>query len=216
MSLARYYRLHAGIYDLTRWSFLFGRRNLVEDAVSRHHPASVLEIGCGTGTNLLCLGRKLPEAELFGIDLSEDMLRRAKRKLVPVGSRVRLVQGRYPEDARLLGPENRFDLILFSYCLSMFGGGWGPALEAAKNSLSPRGVVAALDFHAFRLPGFKRWMRFNHVRLDSHLLPALRASLTRHDYTVHRGPFGAWSYFSFLGGNLTPRDRFLHPRAPAP
>ena len=152
MSLVHYYRLHAGIYDLTRWSFLFGRRKLVEDAVFVHRPESVLEIGCGTGTNLRRLGRKLPEAELVGIDLSEDMLRRAERKLAPFRARVRLVRGRYPDDSRLLGSEHRFDLILFSYSLSMFGGEWGPALEAAQRSLSSRGVVAVLDFHEFQLP----------------------------------------------------------------
>jgi len=206
VSVARYYRLHARIYDETRWSFLFGRRRLVDGAVA-HYPESVLEIGCGTGTNLLRLGRRLPESVLFGIDASEDMLRRAERKLAAFSGRVRLVRGLYPEDSHLLGSERRFDLILFSYSLSMFEAGCGPAIEEAKRALSPRGVVAVLDFHDTRLLALKRWMRFNHVRLDGDVLPALRASLVRHHYRLHQGPLGAWSYFSFLGGNLTTRGR---------
>jgi S-adenosylmethionine-diacylgycerolhomoserine-N-methlytransferase len=198
VSLARYYRFHAGIYDWTRWIFLFGRRRLVEDVASRS-PGSVLEIGCGTGSNLLLLARTLPAAELCGVDLSEDMLRRARRKLVPFGGRVRLFRGRYPEDSKSLGLDRRFDLLLFSYSLSMFGRDFGAALEAARASLSSRGLLAALDFHDCRLPGFKRWMRLNHVRLDGHLLPALRASLATRYVQVHPVLFGAWSYFSFLG-----------------
>jgi S-adenosylmethionine-diacylgycerolhomoserine-N-methlytransferase len=198
VNLERYYRFHAGIYDWTRWSFLFGRRGLVEDVASRS-PGSVLEIGCGTGSNLLLLARKLPEAELFGIDLSEDMLGRAQRKLAPFGGRVRLLRGRYPEDLKTLGWDRRYDLLLFSYSLSMFGHDFRSTLEAASQSLSSRGLVAALDFHDCRLPGFRRWMRLNHVRLDGHLLPALRASLATRYFQVHPVLFGAWSYFSFVG-----------------
>jgi S-adenosylmethionine-diacylgycerolhomoserine-N-methlytransferase len=112
---------------------------------------------------------------------------------------VRLLRGRYPEDAKNLGLDRRFDLLLFSYSLSMFGHDLRSTLEAARESLSSRGLLAALDFHDCRLPGFKRWMRLNHVRLDGHLLPALRACLATRYIQVHPVLFGAWSYFSFLG-----------------
>jgi S-adenosylmethionine-diacylgycerolhomoserine-N-methlytransferase len=199
VSLARYYRFHAGIYDWTRWSFLFGRRAFIEDLASREPPGSVLEIGCGTGTNLRLLGRRLPEAELFGVDLSTDMLRRAHCKLASFGERVQLHRGRFPGDSKLLGLERRFDLIVFSYSLSMFGDDWSSAIDAARESLSSRGLLAALDFHDCRLPGFKEWMRLNHVRLDGQLLPALRTHLTPRYSRVHPVMFGAWSYFSFVG-----------------
>ena len=74
-----YYRFHAKIYDCSRWLFLFGRDGLIEDIVLKK-PRRVLEVGCGTGRNLLRLKKSLPEAELYGVDASPEMLSRAKRK----------------------------------------------------------------------------------------------------------------------------------------
>ena len=44
-------------------------------------PERVLEIGTGTGSQLEMLSRKFTDAELFGIDISEDMVRAAKKSL---------------------------------------------------------------------------------------------------------------------------------------
>jgi S-adenosylmethionine-diacylgycerolhomoserine-N-methlytransferase len=199
VSLTRYYRFHAAIYDLTRWTFLFGRRELVERLAQRSRPSRILEVGCGTGANLLSLAQKLPEAELVGMDLSDHMLRRARRKLAPFGDRIRVFQGCYPKDEAILGNERPYDLILFSYALTMFGDGWKPALDAAGDALSARGEVAAIDFHDSRFPGFRRWMRLNHVRVEGHLFPALTASFAARHSEVRSAFFGAWSYFLFVG-----------------
>ena len=61
--LAGYYRLHSKIYDSTRWSFLHGRWALVELLAAQGRPNRILEVGCGTGTNLLHLARLFPELE---------------------------------------------------------------------------------------------------------------------------------------------------------
>ena len=54
-----YYRFHAGIYDATRWSFLFGRKTLLYNLPVRTDiPQSLLEVGCGTGHNLRLLARR--------------------------------------------------------------------------------------------------------------------------------------------------------------
>ena len=81
LSIERYYRFHAGIYDLTRWTFLLGREALVREAAASCTPSRILEVGCGTGKNLVQLGRRFPQAQLWGLDLSGDMLAVAKRKL---------------------------------------------------------------------------------------------------------------------------------------
>ena len=59
--LRRYYRGHARLYDATRWSFLFGRAALIR-ALARVSPPPrhILEIGCGTGSNLVRLVRGTP------------------------------------------------------------------------------------------------------------------------------------------------------------
>jgi SAM-dependent methyltransferase len=81
LAITRYYRIHARIYDLTRWSYLKGRKALLRRVAARFHPTRILEVGCGTGRNLLQLGHRFPQAELWGLDLSADMLSVAVKKL---------------------------------------------------------------------------------------------------------------------------------------
>ena len=120
-AIARYYRVHAGDYDLTRWTFLRGREDLVRRAAAHCHPQDILEVGCGTGKNLLHLGRLFPEAQLRGLDLSPHMLAQAHRKLRGLGPRVSLVEAAYDRPVA----SGRLDLVVFSYALSMFNPGWG-------------------------------------------------------------------------------------------
>ncbi len=196
-ALRRYYRFHSRIYDATRWCFLFGRRRLV-DAVARlagPAPRRVLEVGCGTGRNLAALARRLPEAELTGLDLSDEMLDVARRKLAGFDERVRLVRRAYD---RPLDP-GAFDVVVFSYCLTMINPGWEAAVDAAAGDLAPDGRIAVADFHATPLGLFRRWMKINHVRMDAHLLPRLQARFTPERTETPRAYAGLWRWLLFVG-----------------
>lgn len=193
VALAHYYRWHARLYDATRWSFLFGRSALVAAIATRHQPHRILEIGCGTGANLLRLSRQFPDAEITGLDLSADMLTQAQRKLA--GCPVTLLQRCYDQP---LATES-FDLVVFSYCLSMMNPGWQQAVDAALSDLEPGGVLAVVDFHDTRFAGFRRWMAVNHVRMEGHLLPYLRAHCQTMTQSMQAAYGGAWDYFGFLG-----------------
>jgi S-adenosylmethionine-diacylgycerolhomoserine-N-methlytransferase len=195
-SIERYYRLHAGIYDLTRWTFLLGREALVQQAAACSTPARILEVGCGTGKNLVQLGRQFPQAQLWGLDLSGDMLAVAQKKLQNLAPRLTLVQAAYD---RPVGEEPSFDLVVFSYALSMFNPGWEAALAAVSHDLAPGGAIAVVDFHDSGFPLFKRWMGLNHVRLDGHLLPGLKSRFPIHEATIRPAFGGIWSYFRFIG-----------------
>lgn len=194
-AIAQYYRIHAGIYDLTRWTFLRGRENLIRLAAAQCQPKDILEVGCGTGKNLLLLGRLFPEAQLSGLDLSPHMLGQAHQKLQGLSQRLTLVEAAYD---RPVAP-GRFDLVVFSYALSMFNPGWEAALLTASQDLSPGGTIAIVDFHDSPSERFKRWMGFNHVRLDSHLLPRLRKLFPSDEWSVPSVFGGLWSYFLFVG-----------------
>lgn len=65
---------------------------------------SVLELGCGTGNNLLSFGKN---TELTGIDISDEMLKIAKKKL-PAGTF-------YCKDIRGFSLDKKFDLIICLY-----------------------------------------------------------------------------------------------------
>ncbi len=195
--LSRYYRWHARLYDATRWSFLFGRTALLQSiARLSPPPGRILEIGCGTGANLLHLAHQFPDAAITGLDLSSDMLARARRKLAAYPGRITLIQWRYDQP---LNPRPTFDLVVFSYCLSMINPGWEQAMEAALRDLRPGGRLAVVDFHDTRFAGFRRWMGVNHVRIDGHLPPRLNVLCPPVEQTVRNAYGGGWRYFRFIG-----------------
>ena len=193
--IVRYYRLHARIYDLTRWTFLKGREELIRRVAAQCQPRRILEVGCGTGKNLLHLGLLFPEAQLWGLDLSPNMLARASEKLRGLRHRLTLIEAAYDRPVA----SSQFDLVVFSYALSMFNPGWDAALKTASHDLSPGGVIAVVDFHDSASKMFKQWMGLNHVRLDSHLLPRLEDLLSSWECTVRPACCGLWSYFLFVG-----------------
>lgn len=189
-SLQGYYALHARIYDATRWTFLFGRERILRRSAQIADPRRILEVGCGTGRNLKSLRRIFPDAEITGVDLSADMLKIARRKT----DGVKLIQQAY--EAPLAGD---FDLILFSYALTMFNPGWENALRTAKADLGPGGLLAIVDFSHTGSSAFRRWMGVNHVRMEGHLWPESRAGFEPVVDEIRAAYAGVWHYGMFIG-----------------
>ena len=197
-ALEGYYKFHSKVYDMSRWSFLFGREKIIDLINPATPPARILEIGCGTGKNLVPLLQKFPQATAVGLDLSADMLAVAQRTLSRFGDRVSFLQQRYDDPLHQAG-QDKFDLILFSYSLTMINPGWDKVIESAVADLAPGGLIAAVDFHDSRFDGFKRWMGVNHVRMDGHLLPKLESELTPQLSSVKQAYVGVWEYLLFVG-----------------
>lgn len=198
-SLAGYYRWHSRIYDLTRWSFLFGRQRLIQEiAACLPEPRRILEIGCGTGRNLVQLAQAFPQARLTGLDLSQDMLDCARPKLQPFGSRISLLHQAYA------GPvheavEGKFDLIVFSYSLSMINPGFDEVLRLCVQDLAADGHIAVVDFHTSRWPWFRRWMGVNHVRMEGQVLTCLNEHFALVKQEIRSGYGQLWEYLLYLG-----------------
>ena len=195
-SLQQYYRLHAGIYDATRWSFLFGRKQALE-LVDGTPPTRILEVGCGTGANIEKLCRMFPRAEVTGVDLSAPMLEQASAKTASCRDRVNLVHA--PYNKPLSEGSRRFDLVVCSYSLSMFNPGWEEALQCAYDDLMTGGRIVVVDFLNTPFSWFGRWMRVNHVRMEAHLQPALRKLFTPEVDCARRAYGGVWRYLTFVG-----------------
>ena len=189
-SLQGYYALHARIYDATRWTFLFGRERILRRSAQIADPKRILEVGCGTGRNLKSLRKIFPKADITGVDLSGDMLKIARRKT----DGVKLIQQAY--EAPLSG---NFDLVLFSYALSMFNPGWENAIRAAKADLSPGGLLAIVDFSHTSSSIFRRWMSVNHVRMEGQLWPKSRACFEPIVDETRAAYAGIWHYGMFIG-----------------
>lgn len=192
-ALRRYYQLHAPLYDLTRWAFLFGRRRLCRELAQRA-PLRVLEIGCGTGRNLDQLARLLPAAQLSGADLSGDMLARARQRLGGLGTRLKLWEGDF---ARMPAGEQH-DAVLLSYVLTMTHPHTEALLAAAWQRVAPGGVLAIVDFHDSPLRLFRRWMAVNHVRLQGELPAYVRDLDGAAEIRRYSAFGGLWRYVQIV------------------
>ncbi|MCB0532353.1 MAG: class I SAM-dependent methyltransferase [Saprospiraceae bacterium] len=194
--MQRFYRWQAGIYDATRWAFLFGRQRLLHLLPHDEH-FHFVEIGCGTGRNLRHLAGLRPTWQFTGIDVSPDMLRQARKATAAYSDRVNLLQ--IPYGTGISPLREPVDVILFSYSLTMFNPGWEAAIEQAWHDLRPGGIVAAVDFHDTPYTWFRNWMTANHVRMDRHLLPFFEKRFQPEVRQVH-ATFGLlWRYFLFVG-----------------
>src|ERR1700692_2159993 len=80
----RMYRRQRHIYDGTRRYYLLGRDQMIS-GLRPDAGASVLEIGCGTGRNLVLAARLCPDARFFGIDVSTEMLTSAIAAIARAG-----------------------------------------------------------------------------------------------------------------------------------
>ena len=95
-TMQRYYKLQSKIYDATRWSFLFGRNQIIREIPL--DPAgkwNILEVGCGTGYNLRNLAARFPNAQLTGLDVSTDMVDLSIKNTRTFGDRVKVLAQPY-------------------------------------------------------------------------------------------------------------------------
>src|ERR1700732_3139077 len=117
----RMYRRQRYIYDGTRRYYLLGRDQLIA-ALQPASGASVLEIGCGTGRNLVWAARRHPDARFFGIDVSTEMLTSAISAISRHGlaGQIRVAHGDGTAfDPQALFGVPSFDHVMISYSLSM-------------------------------------------------------------------------------------------------
>lgn len=105
----------AGLYDVMFGPVAnFGRKRVVAE-VNRLEPSSVLEVGVGTGISLRHYDSR---HEISGIDLSAEMLDRAKRRVAQGSFRhVRQLQVMDAQD--MAYDDNSFDVVVAMYVMSV-------------------------------------------------------------------------------------------------
>lgn len=143
----RQYRWQRHVYAFTRKFYLLGRDRLI-DRLKPEAANNVLEIGCGTGRNLIVAARKYPRANFFGVDVSCNMLATAGKAAERAGlsSRLRLAHADATAfEPRALFGHEKFDRVFISYSLSMIPA-WRAVLQYSIALLAPGGELHVVDF----------------------------------------------------------------------
>lgn len=125
----------AGSYDCFIFSIL---KLMQKKAVAEAKAGKVLDVGCGTGYALEAVGNKFSDSKLYGIDLSKEMIAKAKERLGK--NAVLKVAGA----DKLPFRENSFDCVLCTSAFHHFPSQL-KALKEMKRVLKPHGRLVLFD-----------------------------------------------------------------------
>jgi S-adenosylmethionine-diacylgycerolhomoserine-N-methlytransferase len=166
----RVYRHQRYFYDATRKFYLLGRDPMI-DGLRPPAGGAVLEIGCGTGRNLVKAADRYAAASFFGIDISRAMLDTAAKAVDAAGyrDRTRLAYADAAEfDPKKVFGRPAFHRIFISYAVSMIPQ-WRSVVANAVSHLAPGGELHIVDFGDLAgLPAWSKtalytWLRWYHV-----------------------------------------------------
>ena len=132
------YRLWAPVYDATVGHFFLPGRKRALELLDLQPGERVLLVGVGTGEDLPLL----PEGvQAVGVDISPDMLARARSKRPLAGRDVTLMEG---DAQQLLVEEAAYDAVIFNLILSVIPDGEA-CLRQNLRALKPGGRAVVFD-----------------------------------------------------------------------
>ncbi|ESQ15898.1 MAG TPA: class I SAM-dependent methyltransferase [Chromatiaceae bacterium] len=209
--LQAFYAPQAAAYDSFRERLLHGRRELIAmlDPVAGER---IVELGAGTGRNLLFFGDRLAALEQATlVDLCPALLERARERTAKMPN-VDVIE----DDASRWRPSQPVDCVYLSYALTMIPD-WRAAIDNAIAMLRPGGRLGVVDFYvsAARPEAglvrhgpltrwfWPRWFGHDGVHPNPEHLALLRARLPDHRLIETRAPV------PYLPGLRMPCYRFV-------
>jgi len=210
----RMYRHQRHIYDLTRKWYLLGRDQMIAGLLPSPGDR-ILEIGCGTGRNLIAAARRYPDAHLYGADVSTEMLASARRATAraDLTPQVSLARADATQPLTATFDTGAFERIFISYALSMIPD-WTMVLDGALSALAPGGELHIVDFggqEKFPPPlraTLRAWLALFAVTPCARLEAELAGRAGRLDATLLvRRPYGGYAQYAVLRLPSAPSDR---------
>jgi phosphatidylethanolamine/phosphatidyl-N-methylethanolamine N-methyltransferase len=191
-SVVKSYARWAPVYDLV-FGKVFERARTAAIAATQRIGGRVLDVGVGTG---MCLPRYTCASGVVGIDLSEPMLRKARKRVAELG--LANIERLAVMDAEALDfPDNSFDAVVAQFVVNTVPHPEGALAEFAR-VVKPGGEIILI----------------NRVGADAGLRRALEAGLAPAGHWLGWRPEFRWSRFeSWLV--RTPAIRLIE-RRPVP
>ena len=133
------------------------RRRVVGE-VRRAKPGRILDVATGTGDLAIAMARRIRDVQVLGVDLSEQMLAVARRKI-----EARVLDGRIVLDRgdaeRLAVADASVDVATVAFGVRNFGD-LGAGLRELARTIKPGGKVVILEFSRPRNRVFRALYEF--------------------------------------------------------
>jgi phosphatidylethanolamine/phosphatidyl-N-methylethanolamine N-methyltransferase len=145
------YRRYARYYDLVFGAVFHPGRNVALEHLHCQPGDRILEVGVGTG---LSLGLYPENVKIVGIDLSQDMLWRAERRVAAEGlTNIEALQQMDAQDMTF--PDNSFDKVVAMYVASVVPDP-KKLVDEIRRVCKPGGVIIFLNHFENKNPLVKR------------------------------------------------------------
>lgn len=133
------------------------RRRVVGE-VRRTKPGRILDVATGTGDLAIAMARRIRDVQVLGVDLSEQMLAVARRKIEARGLDGRIVLDRGDAE-RLAVADASVDVATVAFGVRNFGD-LGAGLRELARTIKPGGKVVILEFSRPRNRVFRALYEF--------------------------------------------------------
>lgn len=153
--VAQYYDQDADDYELRYWSnpALQQIRQSFREVVKSYPATTMLEVGCGTGLDIVHFAKNHPDRKLSGLDISPEMIRlSAARSAKQESVNVELKVGS-AEEAGLLFSGRKFDLIYVFFGALNTVEDLNKAAQALSDILNPGGTMVITFVNKWYLEG---------------------------------------------------------------
>lgn len=112
-NISSYYDKDAADYDARYWNntVLQHMRQSFREETKRYPANTMLEVGCGTGLDLVHFAKTHPERKIFGIDISQEMINKSRQRIQQSGCANIVTTVGTDQEIKKLYPNQTFDIV---------------------------------------------------------------------------------------------------------